>query len=176
VTVSGTELGDGGADEKVLSGGDSDSDYGDSPQPTPNAAGNYPNDYDDDKPDYASSVEEDIAPPPPLNAEASKAGRMKVIEVKVDPKVVVGDAHYRPGSSAQKDTMDIPKVDFGTTFSHGRQLSGEIKSAAATESITARVVNGGVNVAEADGTNYDTRKTMSTGNFLTSSRPGPGSI
>ncbi|KAI5800722.1 hypothetical protein FPQ18DRAFT_60400 [Pyronema domesticum] len=159
--------------QRVLSGGDSDSDYGDSPQPTPNAAGNYPNDYDDDEPDYASSVEEDIAPPP-RNAEAPRAGRMKVVGVKVDPEVVVGDAHYRPGSSAQKETMDIPKIDFGTTFSHSRQLSGEIKPAAATESITARAANGGTTAAGANEANYDTRKAMSTGDLLTS-RPGPGS-
>ncbi|KAI5796942.1 hypothetical protein FPQ18DRAFT_386499 [Pyronema domesticum] len=165
--------------QKVLSGGDSDSDYGDSDslQPTLNAAGKYPNDYDDDEPENASSVEEDIAPhAPPLNAKAPKVGRMKVIGVKVDPEVVVGDAHYRPGGSAQKETMDIPKVDFGTTFSHGRQLSGEIKPAAVTESITARAANGGANAAGTNGTNYDTRKAMSTDDFLTSYRPGPGSV
>ncbi|KAI5807769.1 hypothetical protein BZA77DRAFT_40828 [Pyronema omphalodes] len=156
--------------QRVLSGGDSDSDYGDSPQPTPNAVGNYPNDYDDEEPDYASSEEEEIAPPP-RNAEAPRAGRMKVVGVKVDPEVVVGDAHYRPGSSSQKEAIDIPKIDFGATFSHSRQLSGGIKSTPAPESVTGRAANGGTT---ASGTNYDTRKALSTGDLLTS-RPGPGS-
>jgi hypothetical protein len=78
--------------------------------------------------------------------------------------------------SAQKETVDIPKVDFGTTVSHSRQLSGEIKSTAATESITAHAANGSDNAAGANGTNYDTRKAMSTADLLTSSRPGPGSV
>ncbi|KAI5783459.1 hypothetical protein FPQ18DRAFT_310557 [Pyronema domesticum] len=93
--------------KRIVSGGDSDSDYGDSSQLIPNAAGNYPNDYDGDEPDYASSVE-DIAPAP-RNAEAPRAGRMKVAGVKIDPEIVVGGAHYRPGSSAQKKLWKFPR-------------------------------------------------------------------
>lgn len=67
--------------------------------------------------------------------------------------------------------MDIPKVDFSTTFSHSRQLSGEIECTAATESITVRAENGGDNAAGVNGTNCDTRKAMSISEAATSSPP-----
>jgi hypothetical protein len=56
------------------------------------AAENYLNDYDDDEPDYAVRFicRGRYCCSSSYNAEAPRAGRVKVIGVKVDLEVVVG--------------------------------------------------------------------------------------
>lgn len=101
------------AKERLLGGGDSDSDY-------------------DSEPDYASI---DSAPRPvKRDVDVPRAGRMKVVGQDHPPTdVIVGDVHYRPGTAEKtkafpKDpVVVIPKVDFGMTMSHGRNLSGDAK-------------------------------------------------
>ena len=104
--------------QKVLAGGDSDSEYDD-------------NDLDkesDDEPEYASSIDS-RAPPPKRDTDMPRAGRMKIVGQKPEPEIVVGDVHYRPNSSGKPfEQVEIPKVDFGMTFSHGRSLSTELNA------------------------------------------------
>ena len=99
--------------QKVLAGGDSESEYGDESE---------------DEPDYASSVDTNAPPPPKRDATMPRVGVMKVVGQKPEPDVVIGDVRYRPGSSAKAppEKVDIPKVDFGTTVSHGRSLSTDL--------------------------------------------------
>lgn len=79
---------------------------------------------DDDEPDYASvhTTEE----PPKRDADKPRAGVMKVVGTKIDADVVVGDVHYRHTPPVVREpATDIPKVDFGMTINHGRNLSTE---------------------------------------------------
>jgi CCR4-NOT transcriptional complex subunit CAF120 len=105
--------------QKVLAGGDSDSEYGDEPEDE---------EEDDDEPDYASSVDSRLPPAPTRDANGPRAGVMKVVGQKPEPEVVIGDVHYRPSSSGKplEPAIDIPKVDFGMTVSHGRTLSSDL--------------------------------------------------
>lgn len=89
-----------------------------------NNSGSEYGDDDDDEPDYASvhTTEE----PPKRDADKPRAGVMKVVGTKIDPEVVVGDVHYRQNPPvAREPVADIPRVDFGMTINHGRNLSAE---------------------------------------------------
>jgi len=101
--------------QKVLAGGVSDSEYDDDGD-----------DESDGEPDYASSVDS-RAQQPKRDADMPRAGRMKIVGQKAEPEVVVGDMRYRPNSSGKPcEPVDIPKVDFGMTFNHGRTLSADL--------------------------------------------------
>ncbi|KAF8544320.1 hypothetical protein BDD12DRAFT_873225 [Trichophaea hybrida] len=140
--------------QKVLAGGDSDSEYGDESE---------------DEPDYASSVDTN-APPPKRDANMPRAGVMKIVGQKPDPEVVIGDVHYRPNSSGKPlEQVDIPKVDFGTTFSHGRSLSTDINMRGVSRGSVAAV---GSDIYPASqhgtlvGSGGDHRRSPSTGDQL----------
>ncbi|KAF8470160.1 hypothetical protein BDZ91DRAFT_39445 [Kalaharituber pfeilii] len=91
--------------------------------------------YEDDSvDDYASStdVESEMAKIPPRK-EGARTGVMKTVGQKMVEDVVVGDSHYKPVASTHQQpdvTSDIPKIDFGRTYSHGRSLSTELISTA----------------------------------------------
>lgn len=84
--------------------------------------------YDDDEvDDYATDSEAEADQKPPPRNDGPRTGVMKTVGQKKPEDVVIGDAHYKPGmgSSQSRDPkMNIPKVDFGKTVSHGRSLSG----------------------------------------------------
>ncbi|KAI5844268.1 hypothetical protein BZA05DRAFT_172980 [Tricharina praecox] len=113
--------------QKVLAGGDSDSEYDDDDN----------DEESDNEPDYASSIDSRAAAPK-RDADLPRAGRMKIVGQKPEPEVVIGDVHYRPGSSGKPlEPTDIPKVDFGMTFSHGRCLSTDLNAKGVPRSTVA---------------------------------------
>jgi CCR4-NOT transcriptional complex subunit CAF120 len=97
-------------------------------------------DYDEDEPDYASSVGTADVQLPKRDTEMPRIGRIKVVGTSASPpevkpgdtyyhttttqkEIVVGDIHYRNNKNIEP--ISIPTVDFGMTYNHGRSLSAD---------------------------------------------------
>lgn len=80
----------------------------------------YGNDETDD---YASTDEEHEPVKPPPRAEGARAGVMRTVGQRNAGDITIGDSHYRSGIPPSEVESNVPKVDFGRTFNHGRSLS-----------------------------------------------------
>lgn len=98
--------------------------------------------------DYASTIDSNEGKPPARREIAPRFGTMKTVGTlpplaPPPAEVVIGDAHFRPGSAekqtAQGPPVEIPKVDFGKTVSHVRTLSAETIGPSYTQGNANRV-------------------------------------
>lgn len=90
--------------------------------------------------DYDSSDAESEAVRLPPRIEGARSGVMKTVGQK-PVNGVIGGGHYKPLASSvqhRESTSDIPKIDFGRTFNHGRNLSATIPHDQSTK-VTNRV-------------------------------------
>lgn len=76
--------------------------------------------------DYASTDEEPETVRPPPRVEGARAGVMKTVGQRKAGDITIGGGHSRSGNSPSQGRVvesNIPTIDFGRTFNHGRSLS-----------------------------------------------------
>lgn len=76
--------------------------------------------------DYDSTDAESEVVRLPPRIEGARSGVMKTVGQKPANGILIGDSHYKPLTSPvqhREPTSEIPKIDFGRTFNHGRNLS-----------------------------------------------------